>query len=200
MSCQQGPFKNGRKTSWGHGAQWFQMAKSARNRFISVCLMWFHDFFQSILFAFPFPVNGWTSHSKFVKLLQAISVNFTDFFLLSFWRVFVILPNSVVSTLTSNSCWYMFFFVLGSLTPLSLILLANSVTGNRESIPRQYSSNVSNTNLYWFCKELWHFLAIFGYILNMMLQFNNFLSRFDKQTLSKSCETGTFENRELIPR
>jgi hypothetical protein len=59
----------------------------------------------------------------------------------------------------------MFFFVLGSLTPLSLILLANSATGNRESIPRQYSSNVSNTNLYWFCKELWHFLAILGYIV-----------------------------------
>ena len=129
------------------------------------------------------------------------SVNFTIFQIKnSFWRVFVIWPNSVVSTLTSNSCWYMFFFVLGSLTPLSLILLANSATGNRESIPRQYSSNVSNTNLYWFCKELWHFLAILGYLLNMMLQFNNFLSSFDTQKLSKSCETGTFENRELIPR
>ena len=87
------------------------------------------------------------------------------FFWFNFWRVFVIWPNSVVSTLTSNSCWYMFFFVLGSLTPLSLILLANSATGNRESIPRQYSSNVSNTNLYWFCKELWHFLGILGYIV-----------------------------------
>ena len=188
------------------------------------------------------------------------SVNFTIFQIKnSFWRVFVIWPNSVVSTLTSNSCWYMFFFVLGSLTPLSLILLANSATGNRESIPRQYSSNVSNTNLYWFCKELghflailgyilqfttfyqflarkkliksretamgnresiprqyssnvsntnlywfckelWHFLAILGYLLNMMLQFNNYLSSFGKQKLLKSCETGTFENRELIPR
>ena len=113
---------------------------------------------------------------------QSISQFFKIF---SFWRVFVIWPNSVVSTLTSNSCWYMFFFVLGSLTPLSLILLANSATGNRESIPRQYSSNVSKTNLYWFCKELWHFLAILGYILNIMLQFHNF------QKLIKSCETAT---------
>ena len=89
----------------------------------------------------------------------------------------------------------MFFFVLGSLTPLSLILLANSATGNRESIPRQYSSNVSNTNLYWFCKELWHFLAILGYILH----FATFYYFLALKKVIKSRETA-MGNRESIPR
>ena len=44
----------------------------SRNRFPSFCLIRFHKFFKATLL-FPFPVNGGSSYSKFVKLLQAYS-------------------------------------------------------------------------------------------------------------------------------
>ena len=45
--------------------------KPARNRFTSICYIVISRFKKQTFPAFPFPANGWNSHSKFVKLLQA---------------------------------------------------------------------------------------------------------------------------------
>ena len=85
MSCQQGPFKNGRKTSWGHGTQWFQMAKPARNRFTSDCLLWFHEFFKAI---FSISVSGKLIKLHIQNLLNVANIirisQFHEFFNLIF--------------------------------------------------------------------------------------------------------------------